>query len=123
MRRIFFLIMATAVFFTSFADNGSAASINLEHQGHDNHIEHYLPADAPEAYYDSDEMKIIIETEGFASYYTVEVLSMENTHSVIYTHINGCGDTIDVSSLCEGCYKLVITSEYNNVYIGYFNID
>lgn len=123
MRRIFFLIMATAMFFTSFADNGSAASINLEHQGHDNHIEHYLPADALEAYFDSDEMKIIIEAEGFANYYTVEVLSMENTQSVIYTQINGYGDSIGVSSLCAGYYQLVITSEYNNVYIGFFNID
>ena len=87
------------------------------------HIEHYLPADAPEVYFDSEAMEIIIEADGFAGYYNVEVRLMPSSDPVILTQIDGYGDTIDVSSLTAGYYQLVITSEYHNVYIGYVNIE
>ena len=102
----------------------SDEEIVLSCPGHQHdHIEHYDPADMPIVYFDSDEMEIIIEAEGFAGYYTVEVRFMSSGDPVIHTQIDGYGDTIDVSSLTAGYYQLVITSEYNNVYIGYINIE
>ena len=124
MKRFFTVLFITiALFFTSSADDGSTAEINLLHQGHDDHIEHYAPADMPEAFYDSDLQEIVIEADGFASYYYVEIFQTGYTVPVIATQIDGYGDTIDVSSLSDGDYTIVITSEYNNVYYGYFAIE
>ena len=124
MKRIYvFFLLASTMFFISFADDGSTAAINLQHQGHDDHGQYYPPADMPEAYFDSDEMEIIIEADGFADYYIVEVVSMVSSLTVIYTQIDGYGDTIDVSSLPIGYYQIIITSEFNNVYEGYFLIE
>ena len=122
-RELVFLTFATLFFITSSADNGSAVAINLEHQGHDNHLEHYIPADMPEAYFDSDEMEIIIEAEGFADYYIVEVNSMVSGLTLIYTQTDGYGDTIDVSSLPDAYYEIIITSSNNNVFEGHFTIE
>ena len=94
----------------------------LEHKG-GNHGEYYIPADMPEAYFDDVDMEIIIEAEGFADYYIVEVVSMVSSLTMIYTQIDGYGDTIDVSSLPIGYYQIIITSEFNNVYGGYFLIE
>ncbi len=96
--------------------------IDMHHVGtHNPHSEHYLPADAPEVYFDSEAMEIIIEAEGYADYYVVEVISMVSGQTLIYTQIDGYGDTIDVSSLTAGYYQLVITSEYGT-YQGDFSI-
>ena len=87
------------------------------------HTEHFLPADMPEVYLDSDEMEIIIEADGFASYYNVYISDVPTNTLVISTQISGYGDSIDISSL-ESCYYLItIVSEYNNVYQGYFTIE
>ena len=102
----------------------SVASINMHHNGsHGTHSEHYLPADMPIVYFDSDAMEIIIEADGFAGYYNVEVRLMPSSDPVILTQIDGYGDTIDVSSLPAGYYQLVITSSKHNVYEGYVNIE
>ena len=122
-RFISLFFMFTTIVVTMHADNGSAAAINLEYQGHDDHIEFYAPADMPEAYFDSDEMEIIIEADGFADYYVVNIISQVSMQCVIYTQISGYGDTIDVSSLPDGYYRLVITSSNNNVFEGYFMIE
>ena len=87
------------------------------------HSEYYPPADMPEAFFDSDNMEISIVADGFASYYYVEIFQTGYTVPVISTQIDGYGDTIDVSSLSDGDYTIVITSEYNNVYYGYFAIE
>ena len=98
--------------------------INLHHIGnHGNHGEYYPPADMPEAYFDEANMEIVIEAEGYADYYIVEVVSMVSSLTMIYTQIDGYGDTIDVSSLPIGYYQVIITSEFNNVYEGYFLIE
>ena len=96
--------------------------INLQHVGnHDDHSEYYAPADMPEVYYDSDNLEIIIVADGFSSYYNVEITLTTSYMPLISTQVDGYGDTIDVSSLPDGYYVIVITSEYNNVYQGYFN--
>lgn len=98
--------------------------IDMHHVGtHNPHSEYYIPADMPVVYFDPDEMEIIIVAEGFADYYTVEVNSMVSGLTLIYTQIDGYGDTIDVSSLPDGYYEIIITSSNNNVFEGYFNIE
>ena len=87
------------------------------------HSEYYPPADMPEVYIDLDEMEIIIEADGFADYYVVNIISQVTMQCVIYTQISGYGDTVDVSTLPDGYYRLVITSSNNNVFEGFFTIE
>ena len=119
---IFFFLLVFSAFRMS-ADENSNAPINLQHQNQHDHLEYYPPADMPEAYFDSDEMEIIIEADGFADYYVVNIISQVTMQSVIYTQISGYGDSVDVSSLPDGYYRLVITSSNNNVFEGYFMIE
>ncbi len=113
------LLMLSSVFIF-----GSTERILLNDPSHQHdHNEHYIPADMPEVYIDLDEMEIIIEAEGFADYYIVEVIPMQLTVPVIYTQIDGYGDTIDVSSLPDAYYQIIITSSNNNVFEGYFTIE
>ena len=88
-----------------------------------NHSEYYPPADMPEVYYDSDLQEIILVADGFASYYYVEIFQTGYTVPAISTQVDGYGDTVDISSLPDGNYTIVITSEYNNVYQGQFAIE
>lgn len=97
--------------------------LNMQNVGHGTHNEYYIPADMPVVYFDSDEMEIIIVADGFANHYTVEVIPMQLTVPVIYTQIDGYGDTIDVSSLPDAYYEIIITSSNNNVFEGYFTIE
>ena len=122
-RFIFLFFLFTTIVVNMYADDGSAAAINLAFQGHDDHIEYYSPADMPEAFFDSNDMEIIIVADGVADYYDVEIVSLGSMLTVIGTQVDGYGDSIDVSSLPEGDYRLVITSSNNNVYQGYFAIE
>ena len=97
--------------------------LNMQNVGHGTHNEYYIPADMPEVYFDSDEMEIIIVADGFANHYTVEVNSMVSGLTLIYTQIRGYGDTIDVSSLPDGYYQIIITSSNNNMFEGTFLIE
>lgn len=79
------------------------------------------PADLPDVYYDDDEQEIIIDGPGSeASYYDVDIVSMSTLDTVLSTQVNGSYDTIDVSSLPDDNYKIVITSSNENTYYGYF---
>ena len=79
------------------------------------------PADQPEVYYDDDEQEIIIDGPGSeASYYDVDIVSMSTLDVMLSTQVNGTYDTIDVSSLPDDNYKIVITSSNFNEYEGYF---
>ena len=103
---------------------GDEKSINMQFPGHNGpHNELYPPADMPEAYYDDDNLEIIIVSDGFASYYDVEIFQTEYTIPVISTQIDGYGDSIDISSLSEGSYTIVITSSNNNEFEGTFYIE
>ena len=95
--------------------------INMQHIGnHGDHSEYYTPVDMPEVYYDSDDQEIIIVADGFATYYDVDIVSQSTMLAVISTQVDGYGDNIDISSLPDDDYTIVITSEYNNVYEGHF---
>ena len=121
-----FYLFTFFVFFISisgYADGNSTHQIYIQHKHSGNHNEYYPPADMPEVYIDLDEMEIIIEADGFADYYVVNIISQVTMQSVIYTQISGYGDTVDVSSLPDGYYRLVITSSNNNVFEGYFTIE
>ena len=84
------------------------------------HNEYYPPADMPEVYYDSDNQEIIVVADGFAAYYDVNIISQSTLLAVISTQIDGYGDTIDVSSLPDGDYTIVIVSSNNNEFEGQF---
>lgn len=84
------------------------------------HNEHYAPADMPEVYFDSNNQEIIFVADGFSAYYDVDIISQSSMIAVISTQVDGYGDSIDISSLPDDNYTIVITSSENNVYEGYF---
>ena len=84
------------------------------------HFDQPVSADMPEVYYDNDNEEIIIVADGFSSYYDVDIVSQSTMQLVLYTTISGYGDNIDVSSLPDDDYTIIITSSYNNEYEGYF---
>jgi len=88
--------------------------------GAHNHSEYYLPVDMPEVYFDGDNLEIVIVAEGYADYYDVEIVSQSSMLAVISTRVDGYGDTLDVSSLPDDDYTIIITSSNHNVYQGTF---
>ena len=103
-----------------FARDGEE-HLNLHNVGyHGDHGEYYDPADKPEVYYNSSNQEIILVADGFASYYDVDIISLSTLSLVLYQRVSGYGDNIDVSSLPDDNYKIVITTSYNNGYEGYF---
>ena len=119
-KTLFFLFLLFIPFYL-YADRDE---IVLRPDGHQpNHSEYYPPADMPEVYFDDVAMEIIIVGDGFADYYDVEIVSLGSMLTVIGTQVDGYGDSIDLSSLPEGDYRLVITSSNNNVYEGDFAIE
>ncbi len=79
------------------------------------------PADQPDVYYDEDEQEITIDGQwSEASYYDVDIVSMSTLDTMLSTRVDSSDDTIDVSSLPDDNYKIVITSSNYNVYEGYF---
>ena len=84
------------------------------------HFDQPVPADMPEVYYNTDTEEIIIVADGFSAYYDVDIISQSSMIAVISTQVDGYGDSIDISSLPDDNYTIVITSEFNNVYQGQF---
>ena len=124
LRIVFFIALAMSALGMTAQTRDGEQKLNMQHVGHHgHHSEYFPPADMPEVYYDSDEMEIIIEADGFASYYIVEIISIATSQSMVYTQIGGYGDNIDISSLAPCYYRIVITSEYDNVYEGYFTVE
>ena len=128
---MYYLRLLTITTFVALAANcmscyadEAEVKLNIQYPGnHGDHLEHYAPADMPDAvYYDSDEMEIIIEADGTSLYYNVEIVSDYLNQTVISTQVSGYGDTIDISSLSAGSYTIVITSEFFNEYEGQFTI-
>ena len=121
MKKIYLLL--SIILIVGF-DVSARRQIDIHHNGQmPTHSEYYPPADMPEAvYYDSDEEEIIIEADGFSSYYNVVIIRDTPYQTMISTQIGGYGDSIDISSLPGGNYTIVITSEYNNVFEGNFTI-
>lgn len=116
-----FSILFTLLVVLPFSLIADEAQINLTYkpkQG--NHNEYYPPADMPEVYFDNDNQEIIIVADGFSAYYDVDIISQSSMIAVISTQVDGYGDSIDISSLPDDNYTIVITSEFNNVYQGQF---
>ena len=109
-----------SVFLTLSADDPSVANINLQQNGHNNHSEYSPPAEMPEVYFDSNNLEIILVADGYADYYDVNIISQSTMLAVISTQVDGYGDTIDVSSLPDDDYTIIITSSNNNEYVGHF---
>ena len=61
--------------------------------------------------------------DGFSTYYNVEIFLTGYNVPVISTQVDGYGDTIDVSSLTDNDYDIVITSEFNNRFVGQFTVE
>ena len=114
------LFCLLGIVFIASAENETAVAINLQHHSHDNHNEYYPPVDMPEAYYDASNQEIVIYADGSASYYDVDIVSQSTMQLVFYTTIGGYGDSIDVSSLPDDNYTIIITSSNNNEYVGQF---
>ena len=119
-RIIFFLLFAIVGLLARASDEEIA--LNCPGHQHD-HSEYYAPADMPVVYLNLETSQIIIVADGFANHYTVEVNSMVSGLTLIYTQIRGYGDTIDVSSLPDGYYQIIITSSNNNMFEGTFLIE
>lgn len=120
----FIVFLAVIMMFPlySFADrNGEEQVILHRKKKQTGHNEYYPPADMPEAYYDASQQEIIIVADGFADYYDVDIVSQSTMQLVLYTTISGYGDSIDVSSLPNDDYTIIITSSDNNVYEGCFS--
>ena len=108
----------------NLSDANAEEVVNIQYIGeHGTHTEYYLPADAPEVFFNADDMEIIIVADGFASYYDVDIISQATFFTDISTQVGGYGDNVDVSSLTIGYYQIVITSSNNNVYEGYFTVE
>ena len=117
---LIFVFCLFGIVFNASADDEVAATINLQHQTPSNHSEYYPPTDMPEVYFDSYTEEIIIVADGFSSYYDVDIVSQSTMQLVLYTTISGYGDNIDVSSLPDDNYTIVITSSNNNEDVGQF---
>ena len=117
-RLLFFVLMSNMVVFGLLARR----QINLSQSGQvPHHLEiPFIPADQQEVYYDDDTDEIIIDGTGDASYYDVDIFCCDDGLLVLQDTVNGSYDTIDVSSLPDGDYQIVITSSYDNEYEGFF---
>ena len=124
MKRIIlvtFFVFSFACFNFLNADDEATYQINIQHiPNGGSHVEYYLPADMPIVYYDTYNQEIIIEADGYADYYDVTIVSQSTLLPVLWTQIDGYGDSIDISSLPDDNYTIVITSSNNNVYEGQF---
>lgn len=103
--------------------NASIGEIVLHPDGslHNHNGQPIYLADQPEVYYDYDEQEITIDGQwSEANYYDVDIVSLSTLDTILSTQVNGSFDTIDVSSLPDDNYKIVITSSLENVFVGYF---
>ena len=99
--------------------NEQVVVINSNH-GHHSGLPIW-PADEPTVYYDDVEMVITIDGSwSESSYYDVEIISMSTLDTELSTRVTSTDNTIDVSSLPEDSYKIIITSSIGNTYQGVF---
>ena len=108
------------VFITLFMGATPEKIVVIDPGAQHNHGEYFDPADMPEVFYDNDVQEIILVADGFVSSYDVNIVSLSTLQLVLHSTANGYGDTIDVSSLPNDDYKIVISTPYNNVYVGFF---
>lgn len=103
-----------------YADDGQQVIIN---QSGGYHSGTNVPDVQPDVYYNNVNQEIIIIGTGFASYYNVVIASVNNQGVLISTQVNGDYDTIDISSLTADEYSITITTQWNDIFIGYFEVE
>lgn len=115
---ILFLLMSTLVAFGLVARRQIVLSQHGQVPGHSG--QPLFPTDQPAVYYDDDSQEIIVDGTGYSTYYNVEINSLSTFDLVLSIQVNGSYATIDVASLPDDNYEIVITSSLNNVFEGYF---
>lgn len=97
-------------------------AVNLEYRG--NHGTHFVlpptPADMPQVFIDNETGVITVDGPGYASYYYVDIISQSTLSVVLYDTVDGDYGTVDISSLPDDNYQIIITSSNNNEFIGQF---
>lgn len=96
-------------------------NLNLHFPGRD-HYNVPIPADMPDVYYNNDMRTLTIDGGGEVNYYDIEIISWTTLNTVISTQVNGYYDTIDVSSLPDGEYNIIIYSPTGYTFDGDFAI-
>lgn len=119
---IFLFLTFSSFVFQMYGDGVMPNQIHIEQRpnGGTHSGQPLFPADQPDVYYNDVTQVIIIDGTGYSTYYNVEITSLSTFNVMISTCVNGNYDTIDVSSLPDDNYEIVITSSYNNVFEGYF---
>ena len=118
--RITFTFILSLFCLISVAEQNEIVLNNTKQQ-HDR-IEHFIPFDQPDVYYDSGDQTITIDGDGAVDYYDVEIAPVTSSVPVITTQVSGYYDTIDVSSLPAAEYVITIFSPEDNTYEGFFEI-
>ena len=120
IRFSFLLFLMISVNLFAFADPDQ---IELTPNGpQPNHNLIPIPADMPDVYYNNATQTVIIDGGGEVNYYDVEIISLATLETEIYTQVNGYYDTIDVSSLPDGEYTIIIYSPTGYTFDGDFEI-
>lgn len=119
MKRTFFILLLSIMSFSAIADTQIIIH-QCGHHGTHNNIP--IPADEPDVYYNNVSQTIIIDGGGEVNYYDVEIISLATLETEISTQVNGYYDTIDVSSLPDGEYTIIIYSPTGYTFDGDFAI-
>ena len=122
MKRTIFFLLSLSTIFMILADNEQEAAINLQHKRPNDHIEHFVPFDQPDVFYNHFYQTIIIVGDGAVDYYDVEIAPVSTFVPEISTQVNGFYDTIDVSSLSATEYYITISSPTGNEFEGFFEV-
>ena len=117
MKKILFILFILLANLCVFADTNEIAM-----KGNGSLQPDRTPDDMPAVYYDADAEQIIVDGSGVVSYYDVEIVTRSTMVTVVSTAVNGYYGIIDVSSVPNGDYTIVITSSNDNVYEGDFSI-
>ena len=120
-KQLLFILFAAV--YSCFAAAQSRPIIIQNGGSANDHLEHFIPADQPDVYYDSTDQSIIIDGGGAVSYYDVEIEPVSSSVPVISTQVSGYYDTIDVSSLSATEYVITIYSPTGNEFEGFFEIE
>lgn len=121
MRRLIFLLL-TVTSVNLFAFTRSDRIVLNPSGPQPNHGIIPVPADEPDVYYYNDTRTVIIDGGGEVNYYDIEIISWTTLNTVITTQVSGYYDTIDVSSLPEDEYNIIIYSPTGNIFDGFFEI-
>ena len=119
MKRFFLILFSVLCAIQIYAD-GEQQQVQLQPRKIGHLGNPFVPADMPDVYYDSDTEEIIIDGTGYATYYDVDIISVSTGYVVLYDTVNGTYGTVDVSSLPDDDYTILITSSNNNEYEGSF---